>query len=82
MPAGRRELAACSMAIAVMPLHVDSHSQPRKIATRGSRTASPPHTDGIVNLLNFGLSMDTWNLGRTTGSIFAAALRRLPWPCR
>jgi hypothetical protein len=37
---------------------------------------------GIVNLLNFGLLMDTWNLGWTPGSISAAALRRLPWPCR
>jgi hypothetical protein len=38
--------------------------------------------NGIFNLLNFGLSMDTWNLGWTPGAISAAALRRLPWPCR
>jgi hypothetical protein len=37
---------------------------------------------GIVNLLSFGLSMDTWNLGWAPGSISAAELRQLPWPCR
>jgi hypothetical protein len=59
IPAGRRELAACSMghrghaasAVHTVPKHhanqhAEHHSQPREIATRGSRTASPPpHAD-------------------------------------
>jgi hypothetical protein len=58
----------------------DVHSPARGITQRVNQ--GPRWGEGIVNLLNFGLSMDTWNLGWTPGSISAAALRRLPWPCR